>query len=88
MRDFYCTEAKDMHYKELAERVRHYKETEEGVDKMGSVLDEMRKEAADKVRIENAIKMIEDGSLSLEKIAEYSGLSLEKIRELAGNKSA
>ena len=25
---------------------------------MGSVLDEMRKEAADKVRIENAIKMI------------------------------
>ena len=55
---------------------------------MGSVLDEMRKEAADKVRIENATKMIEDGSLSLEKIAEYSGLSLEKIRELAGNKSA
>lgn len=88
MRDFYCTDAKDMHYKELSERVRHYKETEEGVDKMGSVLDEMRKEAADKVRIENAIKMIEDGSLSFEKISEYSGLSLEKVRELAGNKSA
>jgi predicted transposase/invertase (TIGR01784 family) len=92
MRDFYCTEAKDMHYKELAERVRHYKETEEGVDKMGSVLDEMRKEVADKAaidtRIATAKKMIADGLLSLEKIADYSGLSLEKVRELAGNKSA
>lgn len=73
-----------MNYKELSERVRHYKETEEGVDKMGSVLDEMR----DEVRIETARKMISDGELSLEKIADYSGLSLEKVRELAGNKSA
>lgn len=84
MSDFYCTDAKDMNYKELSERVRHYKETEEGVDKMGSVLDEMR----DEVRIETARKMISDGELSLEKIADYSGLSLEKVRELAGNKSA
>ena len=51
---------------------------------MGSVLDEMR----DEVRIETARKMISDGELSLEKIADYSGLSLEKVRELAGNKSA
>lgn len=84
MSDFYCTDAKDMNYKELSERVRHYKETEEGVDKMGSVLDELR----DEVRIETARKMISDGELSLEKIADYSGLSLEKVRELAGNKSA
>ena len=55
---------------------------------MGSVLDEMRKEVADKTRIENAKKMIETGKLSLDEIAECSGLSLEKIRELAGNKSA
>ena len=84
MSDLYCTDAKDMNYKELSERVRQYKETEEGVEKMGSVLDEMR----DEVRIENAKKMISDGELSLEKIADYSGLSLEKVRELAGNKSA
>ena len=38
--------------------------------------------------IENAKKMINDGTLSFEKIAEYSGLSLEMVRELAGNKSA
>ena len=84
MSDFYCTDAKEMNYKELSERVRHYKETEEGAEKMGSVLDEMR----DEVRIETARKMISDGELSLEKIADYSGLSLEKVRELAGTKSA
>lgn len=42
----------------------------------------------EKDRIENAKKMINDGSLSLEKITEFSGLSIEKVRELAGNKSA
>jgi len=84
MSDFFCTEAKDMYYKELADRVRQYKETEKGVDDMCDILDEMKND----IRIENAQKMIKDGELTMEKIAEYSGLSLEKVRELAGNKSA
>ena len=84
MHDFYCTEAKDMYYKELSDKVRYYKETEKGADKMCEIWDEVRNEA----RIENAQKMIKDGTLSFEKIAEYSGLSLDKVRELAGNKSA
>lgn len=32
MSDFFCTEAKDMYYKKLSDRVRQYKETEKGVD--------------------------------------------------------
>ena len=88
MSDFFCTEAKDMCYKELSDRVRHYKETEKGVDGMCDILDEMKNEARTKTMIENAQRMIKDGELTLEKIAEYSGLSLEKVRELAGNKSA
>ena len=88
MSDLYCTNADDMCYEELAERVRQYKETEEGVDTMCDVLDEMKKEAVFKDRIENAKKMINDGKLSLEDIAEYSNLSIEKVRELSGNKSA
>ena len=86
--DFFCTDAKDMHYKELSDKVRHYKETEEGESDMCDILDEMRQEAVQKAACENAKKMINDGALSFEKIAEYSGLSLEKVRELAGNKSA
>ena len=63
-------------------------ETEEGAETMCDILDEMRNEAVFKDRIENAKKMIKDGSLPLEKIAEFSGLSIDKVRELAGNKSA
>lgn len=92
MSDFFCTEAKDMCYKELSDRVRQYKETEKGVDGMCDILDEMkneaRNEAKNKTMIENAQKLLANGKLSYEDIAEYSGLSLEKVRELAGNKSA
>lgn len=84
MSDFFCTEAKEMCYEELSERVRHFKETEEGVNTMCDILEDMKND----VRIENARKMLEDGSLSLEKIAEFSGLTIEKVRELAGNQSA
>ena len=92
MSDFFCTEAKDMYYKELSDRVRHYKEPEKGVDGMCDILDEMKNEARNEARtktmIETAQKMIKAGKLSYEEIAEYSGLSLDKVRELAGNKSA
>ena len=86
--DLYCTEADDMCYRELAERVRVYKETEEGVDTMCDVLDEMKKEAVEKANVEHALAMLNSGKLSLEEIAEFSGLSIEKVRELSGNKSA
>ena len=45
-------------------------------------------EAADKKACEIANKMIMDGKLTIDQIAEYSGLSTEKVREIAGNKSA
>ena len=55
---------------------------------MCDIWDEVRNEGIEKHKIETAQKMIKDGELPLEKIAEYSGLSLDKVRELAGNKSA
>ena len=88
MSDFYCTDAKEMCYEELSERVRHFKETEEGVNTMCDILDEMRNETEQKTRIENARKMLKSSKLSLEEIAEFSGLTLEKVRELAGDQSA
>ena len=88
MSDFFCTEAKDMCYKELSGRVRYFKETEKGEESMCEILDEMRKEAVFKAACENAKEMLKDGKLSLEEIARYSGLSIDKVRELAGDKSA
>ena len=84
MHDFFCTEAKDMYYKVLSERVKQFKETEKGVAKMCEIWDEVRNEKA----CEIAKAMIKDGKLTYEDIASYSGLSIDKVRELAGNKSA
>jgi hypothetical protein len=88
MSDLYCTKADDMCYEELSKRVRQYKETEEGVDTMCDILDEMKNDVRTETRIENARKMLEIGKMTFDEIAICSGLSIEKVRELAGNKSA
>lgn len=46
MHDFSCTDAKDMHYKILADRVRYFKEDVKGVEAMCRAMEDMRKEAA------------------------------------------
>ena len=92
MNDFYCTDSKDMCYKELSAKVRHYKETMEGRQEMCDIWEEVRNEGLiegkAEASVEHALAMIKDGTLSYEKIAEFSGLSVDKVRELAGNKSA
>ncbi len=64
------------------------KPKQKGVEVMCRVMEEMRNETELATRIDNALEMINDGQLSLEKIAQYSGLSLEKVRELAEKRSA
>ena len=88
MHDFFCTDPKDMHYKELAERAYYFKNNEEGVASMCKAMEDMRNEAALRNSKEIALRMIKDGTLSLEKIAEFSGLALEIIKELAQQKTA
>lgn len=48
MHDMWCVEAEDMHYGVLAERVRYFKEDEEGVATMCRAMEEMRNETAEK----------------------------------------
>jgi len=83
MHDFSCTQADDMYYQQLADRMRYFKESEEGVETMCQAIEDMR----DDLRASIAFEMIKDG-VALEKVAQYSGLSLEKVRELASSKSA
>lgn len=91
MHDFFCTNADDMHYKELADKVRYFKEDEKGVAVMCKVMEDMRnetaKKAAEQTKIEMAINMIKDGKLSLEQIAQYSMLAIERVTELAAPKT-
>ena len=88
MHDFFCTDPKDMHYKELAERAYYFKNNEEGVASMCKAMEDMRNEAALRKSKEIALRMINAGKLSLEEIAEYSDLPLEIIKELAQQKTA
>ncbi len=61
MSDFRCKNAKDMHYKELAESVEHFKE-ERGKEVMCEAVEEYAKEYAKEVAREATIKTaIEDG---------------------------
>ena len=91
MHDFFCTDPDDMHYKELADKVRYFKEDEKGVAAMCKVMEDMRNEAAktavEKDRTKNALEMLADG-LSIEKVAQYSQLAIERVKELAMLKTA
>ena len=43
---------------------------------------EKYEQGIEKEKMESAMRMIEDGSLPLEKVAVYSGLTLEQVLEL------
>ena len=102
MYDFSCTDAADMHYKELADRVRFFKESKEGTAAMCKMIEDMRaasyqegiqdgmqkgmqkgmQEGEIKNAIENAKRMLKNGKLTVEEIAECAGLSREKVLSL------
>ena len=91
MHDFFCTDPDDMHYKELADKVRYYKEDEKGVAAMCKVMEDMRNESARDAKwkqvVESVRRWISMG-LSHEQIAKGEGITLEQVREIAGMKRA
>lgn len=98
--DFYCDKAGDMYLPPLAEKVRYYKEDEEGNGSMCRIVEEeVRRErekgekigeerGVKKANIRTALSMIKKGVLTLEDIAEYSGLPIEEVRKLAEKHTA
>ena len=88
MHDFSCTDAKDMKYRALAERVRYFKEDEKGVAAMCKAMEDMRNEAKLEERKEIACSLLADGELSYEKIAKHTGFTVEEIQKLAAQKGA
>ena len=82
MHDFSCTDAADMYYGTLAERVRFFKESKEGIEIMCRAMEDMRNQTLKEGMINVAKKMLEDGTITLEKIAEFVGLSVDEVRKL------
>ena len=82
MHDFSCTDAADMYYETLADRVRFFKESKEGIEIMCRAMEDMRNQTLKEGMINVAKKMLEDGTITLEKIAEFVGLSVDEVRKL------
>ena len=82
MYDFYCTDARKMNYKILADRVRYFKEDEKGVATMSRVMEEMRNETERAKAIKDAKGMLESGKLTYEEIAKIAELTIDEVRAL------
>ena len=97
MHDFSCTNPNDMYYDVLAERVRVFKESKEGVSIMCKVIEDMRKEEREagiregmkqgmkQGMMTTARRMLETGKYALEEIADISGLSFDELKTIQNN---
>ncbi len=99
MQDLYCTEPKNLHYHEFAERMEFLKYSKEGEEKMTDVIEEyaakkaeaVAKEAAKKTaqarNVELAKDLLSEGE-SIERTVRLSKLTEAEVRELASKLSA
>ena len=77
-----------MYYGTMAERVRFFKESKEGIEIMCRAMDDMRNQALKEGAINSAKRMLTDGILTLEKIAKYAGLPLDEVKKLKAERTA
>ena len=70
--DFFCTDPNDIHYKELADKVRYFKEDEKGVAAMCKVMEDMRNESARKAEEQTTVTHINDIMTKLKYTAEQA----------------
>lgn len=88
MHDFSCKNPADMHYKILADKTRYFKENEEGVAAMCKVVEDLCNDAKIEEKKESAIRLIKQGKLSNEEIAEGLGLDVEVVNSLSEEQQA
>ncbi len=88
MHDFFCTDARDMYYGILADRVRFFKESKEGIEIMCRAMEDMRNQTLKEGMKEVALRMLAAGKYELEEIADISGLSVEEVKQLKADRSA
>lgn len=79
MHDLSYSDPDDMNYKELADRARYFKRNKEGQKIMSKIMEEIVNEE----KIEAAKRMLDDGELSIDKIAKYLALPTEIVEKLA-----
>ena len=87
MYDFSCTNPSDMYYDVLADRVKFFKESKKGIAVVCKAMEDMRNQTLKEGMINVAKRMLADGTLTLEKIAEYAGLPLDEVKKLKADKT-
>lgn len=100
MHDFSCTDPSDMYYEVLANRVRFFKESKEGIAVMSRFAEEIRRESIEEGRREGRSegirentkavvhRMLRAGKYALEEIVAISGLPLDEVKRMDANRTA
>lgn len=100
MHDFSCTDPSDMYYEVLANRVRFFKKSKEGIAVMSRFAEEIRRESIEEGRREgrsegihetlHAVvhRMLRAGKYALEEIVAISGLPLDEVKQMDANRTA
>ena len=83
MHDFSVIEPEDMNFKVLANATRYYKKDKEGIQAMCKAMEDMITDD----RKETALRLLKQGVLSNEQIAEGVGLDIEVVNALAEENS-
>lgn len=87
MHDFSCTGPADMYYDVLANRVK-FSRSKDGILIMCRTMEDMRNQTLHEGMIEIASKLLSDGTLTVEKIAECVSLPLDEVKKLQPGQSA
>ena len=91
MQDMYCTDPKQLHYGEFAERMEFLKYNKEGeetmTDPIEAYAEKRAKEAAHQNSVELAQNMLNEG-MSIEVVTRISKLTEEEVRSLVQKQSA
>lgn len=92
MHDFSCSDPDEMYYDELADQVRYFKESKEGISTMCKLLEDMRSESMKEGRKEGiesiVFRMLGLGKYTLEDIADAAGLPLDEVKRLQAEQGA
>lgn len=92
MQDFFCADPNNMHNKALSERVKRFKNFEEGYDNMCELIENYAKKYAKEYAKENAkeiaVNLWNGGLKNMQQIADATKLTLDEVKELLSDKTA
>ena len=84
--DFRCSKGDDMLLPPFADKTRFFKETQEGVERMCKVMEEMMeerlKDSEYRKAVSIAVNLLKRGKDTVEEIAELTGLTVERVKEI------